>query len=180
MNTEPTCVQCGKDLSGSYHNRKYCSFSCKAKWRKAHPSGALSGHHCRVCGTHFPIAKGQYNKWLCSDKCRRASIAKSVREFHHRRPSMSDLYRTRTKAKCLPEGNLVRFRKTNPQAPMACESCGENRVLDVAHKPGFERNGYHRSSKNCVWPAMVWVLCPTCHALIDRMHYPPHELGLTS
>jgi len=25
---------------------------------------------------------------------------------------------------------------------------------------------------------MVWVLCPTCHALLDRMHYPPEELGL--
>ena len=51
-------------------------------------------------------------------------------------------------------------------------------ALDVAHKPGHERVGAWRSAANCVWPTMVWVLCPTCHALLDRMHYPPEDLGL--
>ena len=27
-------------------------------------------------------------------------------------------------------------------------------------------------------PNHVWVLCPTCHALLDRMHYLPSDLGL--
>jgi hypothetical protein len=31
---------------------------------------------------------------------------------------------------------------------------------------------------NMQWPEMVWVLCPTCHRLLDRMHYPPTDLGL--
>jgi hypothetical protein len=62
---------------------------------------------------------------------------------------------------------------------MACESCGEGRVLDVAHKPHARRYGAWRSAQNCKWPDMVWILCPTCHALLDRMNYPPEELRLT-
>jgi hypothetical protein len=89
------------------------------------------------------------------------------------------MYRERTKAKRLPDSNLTRFRRANPNAPMACESCGEGRVLDVAHKPTCPRLGAWRSAKNCKWPDQVWVLCPTCHALLDRMHYLPEDLGLT-
>lgn len=62
--------------------------------------------------------------------------------------------------------------------PRACEACGETRVLDVAHKPGHERIGRGRRNDLILWPQQVWVLCPTCHALVDRMHYPPKELGL--
>jgi hypothetical protein len=91
---------------------------------------------------------------------------------------MEAIYRARTKAKQLPDSNLIRFRRTNLDAPMACESCGETRVLDLAHKPEHRRNGEWRSVKNCSWPERVWVLCPTCHALLDRMNYSPEELGL--
>ena len=138
----------------------------------------ITQHACRICGTIFPITKEQHNKWLCSEVCRRASNAKSVRTFHLRKPHKEYEYRSRTKAKKLPDGNNVRFYRSNPTAPKSCESCGESRVLDVAHKPGHERIGAWRSSKNCKWPEMVWVLCPTCHALLDRMNYPPSDLGL--
>jgi hypothetical protein len=94
-------------------------------------------------------------------------------------PEKEPIYRKKTKAKQLPDSNLLRFRRHNPDAPKACESCGENRVLDIAHKPGHERNGAWRNSENCKWPEKVWVLCPTCHALLDRMNYAPEELGLT-
>ena len=177
---KPQCVECGKSLEGSSPTRKYCSQKCKRLWRKKHgPKEPVKEHDCRMCGKSFPIGKGQANKWLCSEKCRKDSNAKSVREFHLRQPEAEARYRSRTKAKRLPEGNLVRFRRTNPDAPTACESCGEHRVLDVAHKPGHVRLGSRRSAKNCKWPEMVWVLCPTCHALIDRMNYPPEELGLS-
>ena len=166
-------------MPGSHVHRKYCSQKCKGRYRKKNPSPPKeNGHICRICGKWFPIGKGQHNKWLCSDQCRRESVAKSTREFHLRNPHKENLYRQRTKAKRLPDSNLIRFRRTNPNAPKKCESCGENRVLDVAHKPGKERNGAWRNSQNCKWPDMVWVLCPTCHALIDRMHYSPEELGL--
>jgi len=84
----------------------------------------------------------------------------------------------RSKEKQLPDSNLIRFKRWNPNAPDACESCGEDRVIEVAHKPGFERNGAWRKAANSKWPEMVWVLCPTCHSLLDRMHYPPGDLGL--
>lgn len=179
MDVQHNCVECGISVIGSYVNRKYCSTRCKARWRKKNPANPTNGHACRICGVIFPLLPGQGNKWLCSVECRKASAAKSVRNFHVRQPLAEKAYRAKTKAKKLPEGNLVRFRRTNPDAPRECESCGDDRVLDVAHKPGFERFGAHRSPANCQWPNMVWVLCPTCHALLDRMHYPPEDLNLT-
>lgn len=179
MTNEPKCIECSIEMSGSQIHRRYCSGRCKARWRKKNPSPDRSeGHDCRMCGDHFQIQSGQHNKWLCSDACRRASNTKSVRTFHERRPLMDGVYRARTKAKVLPDGNLVRFYRSNPEAPKSCQSCGESRVLDVAHRPEYPRLGAWRSSKNCMWPEMVWILCPRCHALLDRMHYPPSELGL--
>lgn len=175
---EHVCVVCKADLTGCYPSKKYCSRRCKATYFRRNPPASPKEHACRICGVIFPITVGEHNKWLCSDDCRKASVAKCVREFHSRQPHQSFLYRQRTKAKQLPDSNLIRFRRTNPDAPHACESCGDIRVLDIAHKPGHERNGAWRNAKNCVWPEKVWVLCPTCHALIDRMRYPPEELGL--
>lgn len=179
MNLQPTCVECAVEMTGSHIHRRYCSGRCKARWRAKHgPKEPVSHHACRICGTSFEIGPGQANKWLCSAPCRRASAAQSVRTFHDRRPQQEAIYRARTKEKRLPDNNLLRFYRTNPSAPRACESCGEARVLEVAHKPGAERLGQWRSSVNCRWPELVWVLCPTCHRLLDRMNYTPEELGL--
>lgn len=176
---QPHCIECGIEMTGSHIHRKYCSNRCKGMNRKkTGPKHPVSHHDCRICGKIFEIGPGQGNKWLCSAECRKASVAKSVRTFHDRRPQQEAIYRARAKEKRLPDSNLHRFYRTNPDAPRACESCGESRVLDVAHKPGFSRMGAWRSSANCQWPKMVWVLCPTCHALLDRMHYPPTDLGL--
>lgn len=176
---QPHCVECGTVMPGSHIHRKYCSSRCKARYRKVTgPSDPISHHNCRICGTQFAIGPGQGNKWLCSNDCRKASVAKSVRTFHERRPQQEAIYRQRTRDKRLPDSNLVRFYRTNPDAPKACECCGETRVLDVAHRPDHPRLGAWRSSANCKWPEMVWVLCPTCHALLDRMNYHPCDLGL--
>ena len=172
-----TCLHCNKPHAAP-RGGKFCSQKCWAAFRWKHRPNPVTEHACRHCGKIFPIRPDQNQKWTCSDVCRRARAAKSVREFHLRNPERESVYRQRTKAKQLPDSNLLRFRRYNPDAPNACESCGESRVLDVAHKPGFERNGQWRNSKNCKWPEMVWVLCPTCHALIDRMRYPYSELGL--
>jgi len=172
------CKHCGRSFRHQRSDTMFCSQKCGAAYRWAHRPNPVTEHTCRHCGKVFPIRPDQGQKWTCSDKCRRARIAQITREWHKRNPNREALYRQRTKAKQLPGGNLTRFRRHNPNAPLACESCGENRVLDVAHKPGHYRNGAWRNSKNCMWPEMVWVLCPTCHALIDRMHYPPEELGL--
>lgn len=170
--TTQCCVQCGTEMPPSHSHRKYCSGKCKAAYRRAHGGGTVEdGHVCRQCGTRFQIGPGQHNKWLCSDKCRRDSNAKSVREFHERRPRMEAVYRARTKEKLPPDSQNLRFYRLNPDAPRACESCGEARVTEIAHKPDHARLGQRRSAANMVWPAMVWVLCPTCHRLLDRMNY---------
>jgi len=74
-------------------------------------------------------------------------------------------------------GNLKRFRNRYPDIEIKCQVCGESRVVDIAHRPGYERNGAWRSIENTT-PDKVWILCPTCHALLDRMNYTPEELGL--
>jgi hypothetical protein len=50
-------------------------------------------------------------------------------------------------------------------------------VLDVAHKPEFARNGAWRN-RNTTQRHMFWVLCPTCHALLDRGVMTAQALGL--
>lgn len=174
------CIHCGKDFEPKRKDSKYCSRSCGAAYKfSLLPKVTDSGRTCIVCGKHFPLNRNQGQKKTCSDGCRRARVAQIIREWHKRNPDRESLYRQRTKEKQPPGTNLVRFYRHNPGAPNACESCGENRVLDVAHKPGHERNGQWRNKNNTKWPQKVWILCPTCHALIDRMHYSPEELGLT-
>ncbi len=173
------CIECASRMEGSNIRKMYCSIRCKARYRKRNGGRLSDGHICRICEKLFPLRKGQANKWLCSDKCRRAMNAKSVREFHLRRPKMEALYRAKTKAKLPPDSSNKRFYALNPDAPRACESCGESRVTEISHKPGHERLGQRRSSANLKWPTMTWVLCPTCHRLLDRMNYSPSELGLS-
>ena len=173
------CIECDAELPvGSHSHKKYCNSKCKARYRKKQPKTDTARHKCRICGKIFPITKEQGNKWLCSDKCRKASNAKSVREFHKRKPHQEVIYRSRTRDKCYPDGVMHRFYKWHPNAPKKCEACGEDRVLEIAHKPGHERVGARRTKKNQQWPLMVWVLCPTCHRLLDRMNYKPEDIGL--
>lgn len=116
------------------------------------------------------------NRTAQRDQWKNTPVAYAEKPF--RRPQQEAIYRARTKAKRFPDSNLVRFYRSNPNAPHKCESCGETRVLDVAHKPSYPRWGAWRSASNCVWLEMVWVLWPTCHALLDRMHYSPADLSL--
>ena len=175
-----TCDHCGKEYEYKRHDSKYCSQSCGAAHRfSLQPKITEAGRQCIVCGKQFSLRRDQSQKKTCSDACRRARVSQIIREWHKRNPERESLYRQRTKEKQLPSTNLVRFYRHNPDAPKACECCGEQRVLDVAHKPGYERNGQWRNINNTQWPEQVWVLCPTCHALVDRMRYSPEELGLT-
>lgn len=173
------CDRCGERYEFQRSDSRFCSQKCGAAFRWARsPKDTDKPRNCLVCGMEFFALPGANQKRTCSDACRRARIAKSTREWHLRNPDREGVYRARTKAKRLPDSNLTRFRRHNPDAPMCCESCGEHRVLDLAHKPGKERNGAWRSVSNSRWPDMVWVLCPTCHALLDRMRYDPADLGL--
>ena len=59
-------------------------------------------------------------------------MAESVRTFASRLPAQQAIYRQRTIEKLGPDTVLKRFYSWNPNAPHACESCGEARVLCVA------------------------------------------------
>lgn len=179
MENLPSCQECNNFILDGRANRRFCSTRCKGRWWKKHPHAQpVTEHACRQCANAFPIGPGQNNKWLCSEVCRKAALAKSVRSFHERRPWMDAIYREKTRTKHGPDSQNVRFYKLNPTAPRVCEACGESRVTEIAHKPGHERMGARRGTANMKWPDMVWVLCPTCHRLLDRMNYSPAELGL--
>lgn len=133
---------------------------------------------CRQCEKPFGVfGRADANRQHCSPACSIESARASRRKFYQANPSKLGEYRSASRKRIGPDGNLKRFYRRYPDAPRACQSCGERRVLDVAHKPGHERRGAWRSNKNTTIDK-VWILCPTCHALLDRMGYAPHELGL--
>ena len=176
------CKRCGGVFQAGRPWALFCSDSCARshKRKDAYVSKFGSGIHCKICGTWFcPMQKYGGNVQHCSDTCSRVSARNSRSQFWRRHGKPRALiYRERSRQRIGPTGNLVRLRKRYPDLPKQCEACGEHRVLDVAHKPGHERNGAWRSKANCT-PDKIWILCPTCHALLDRMHYDPSELGLT-
>lgn len=73
-----------------------------------------------------------------------------------------------------------RLYKKYPDLPRVCEAkdCGEARVLTAAHKPGFERNGDWQVMKYYE-RHMFWMLCPTCHAVLDKKIETPEQMGLS-
>jgi hypothetical protein len=173
------CILCGREFEALTPWAKYCSILCKrrlcidVKGRKLD-----QGRFCRQCGKKFfPSYVTGANQQHCSPDCSKKSARESRSKFYQRNPDKSGKYYQKSRNKIGPDGNLKRFRRRFPNVPMICKSCGEVRVLDICHKPKFKRNGSWRSVKNTT-PDKVWILCPTCHALLDRMHYDPAELGL--
>ena len=140
---------------------------------------SVKTRNCRSCGTPFSVAiqRADANRQHCSRECAVKSARESRRRFYERKPEKYREYHVKSRDRLGPDGNLKRFYARYPNAPRACQSCGERRVLDVAHKPGHERNGAWRSKENTTLEK-VWILCPTCHALLDRMGYSPSEMGL--
>jgi hypothetical protein len=175
------CGQCGAGFEPTNAWQKFCSFDCQQKFRNDRKPRKLlaTGRHCRQCGTKFfPAGRGESNKWHCSPECAVQSARESRSKFYAKKPEKYREYHAKSREKRGPDSNLKRFYARHPEAPRACQSCGEGRVLDVAHKPEHRRNGAWRSKTNTTIDR-VWILCPTCHALLDRMHYPPADLGLS-
>jgi len=176
------CRYCSKTFEPERKWQLYCSDQCRVDFNNSltKKTDIQKTRYCKVCGKSFIIGFQQMNKQHCSLECSQKSARISRTKFWSNqidKKSKRDLYYKKSKEKCGPDGNLKRYYLRYPDAPRNCQSCGENRVLDIAHKPGFERNGSWRSVSNCT-PEKVWILCPTCHALLDRMNYSPNELGL--
>lgn len=175
---ERKCAQCEGPLSGR-PDRKYCSIQCLQRARLVRQGhGKPYERECRACGRSFTCqGRGAGNKWHCSDECGAASARKWRREFDKRHPDRDPVYRDRQRAKAKRDTRLNRFWRKYPDMPRHCEACGESRVLDAAHKPEHRRLGAWQSMKNTT-PEQIWVLCPTCHALLDRLGYTPEQLGI--
>jgi hypothetical protein len=175
------CVICGSPFEAKTAWHRYCGRVCSSRrYREGKGVKVEEGRFCRQCGTQFYPARNQQNKQHCSDICAKISARDSRSKFWGKQKNPAEklaAYHKKSRARIGPDGNQKRFYRRHPEAPHACEACGEARVLDIAHKPGHERNGSWRSAKNTT-PDKVWILCPTCHALLDRMNYTPTELGL--
>lgn len=176
------CINCGTQFIAIRPSHKTCSQYCRSRaYNKTKGIGLQRQRFCRICGVLFNISglgKGGNNRWYCSDPCRKEAARQARCKFYKNHPHKLDEYHKRAKEKAGPDSNIKRFYRRFPNAPKACEACGETRVVEVAHKPGHQRAGAWRSSANVSWPEKVWILCPTCHALLDRMHYSPSDLGL--
>jgi hypothetical protein len=175
-----SCIECGASFSRKRPDAKYCSFRCTSKaHRRRHqiaPRLLDAGRDCQRCGHHFEVVVPNTNRRYCSPDCSAASAREQRRSFHKRKPGVQKIYNSRRLIR--DNGLISRLRRRYPGLPTACESCGESRVLEVAHRPEFRRNGAWRKIENSR-PHMIWILCPTCHELLDREISSPEELRLS-
>ena len=180
-----SCSDCGAKFRAGRPDKCYCSQQCAGRAgrrrRGEQTDETKSGRNCQTCGNHFRITPPSTNRRYCSDKCAREAAKKSRAEFHKRNANYNKIMWHRHKHKdprsVKGKGAVERLRRRFPDLPSGCEICGEERVLDIAHKPEFSRDGMWRSSRNTL-RHMFWILCPTCHALLDRGISTAHELGL--
>ena len=174
-----TCTLCNKPFSAQRPDKKWCSSYCAQRAgrirRQEHKGTTEHGGLCGRCGAHFEIVPPSTNRRYCSTACSVAAARElrrlwARREYKKRRPN----YEAKRKGR---DTMLGRLGRRYADIPRACESCGEARVLEVAHRPTHKRNGAWRIAAN-LRRHMFWVLCPTCHKLLDRGICTQEELGL--
>jgi hypothetical protein len=172
------CTDCGAPFQAQRPDKLYCSPRCigrAGRRRRGEQSDiTAAGRDCGVCGAHFEIPQPNSNQRYCSSVCSTAAAKEQRRAYHKRKPHIQKVYNSRRPYK---DVRIERLRRKYPDLPSACEACGEARVLEIAHRPGYERNGAWRLMSNCQ-RHMVWILCPTCHKLLDRGISSPGALGL--
>lgn len=176
-NSDRLCLECGGGIDGARADALRCSGECgiASKQKALVPTTIRT---CKQCPRVF-IRLGRYegNAWHCSEACSRVSAKASRRMFHELRPERTGAYRERQRSKRLRDTAIERLWRRFPLMPRACEACGEARVLDIAHRPEHARKGAWSRLSNCT-PEKIWVLCPLCHALLDRLGYTAKQLGI--
>jgi hypothetical protein len=174
------CGQCAAPFKAIRPDKKWCSPYCAARAgrirRKEHKGITDGGRDCLRCGTHFEILPPNCNSRYCSTGCA-IEAARELRRIWARReyPKRRAQYEA---ARDFKDTALNRLKRRYPAMPNACEACGESRILEIAHKPEFQRNGAWRLASN-TQGHMVWILCPTCHKLLDRGICTREQLGLS-
>ncbi len=172
------CSLCGTSFNAVRPDKRYCSPKCQARAgrlrRHEQTDITKSGRDCGTCGKHFEITPPSTNARYCSPKCATQASRIQRRAFHRRNPEAQTIYNARRPYK---DSRLTRLKRKYPDLPSACESCGEQRIVEIAHKPTHKRNGAGRLMSNSA-RHMIWVLCPTCHKLLDCEICTAKELGL--
>jgi hypothetical protein len=173
------CTDCGDQFQAVRPDKRYCSSTCQARAgrrrRGEQTDATKAGADCQWCGQHFDITPPSTNQRHCSDECSREAARKQRREFYRKNPERRKVYNSRRPYR---DVRIARLRRRYDDIPTSCESCGEKRVLEVAHRPEYARKGAGRSVKNSQ-RHMFWILCPTCHKLLDYEICSQEELRLT-
>jgi hypothetical protein len=178
---EIDCQRCGGRFTAQRSTRKWCDV-CQTRVKDTNPRVLI----CGTCEAPFGAERdivGRGRRY-CTPECSVAAARKSRTESRKRiangeprryggRPP---LLTAEDAAKRKREGVQARWFRKNPHRKRECEACGEARVVELAHKTW--RNGAWRSLAN-TGPDDVWVLCPTCHRVLDYGIQTVDELGLT-
>lgn len=173
------CKFCQRKFTAQRPDKQYCSQKCAGRAGRLRRGEQFditrSGRDCLICGLHFKIVLPASNRRYCSDECSQEAGKRQRRAFHHRKPTIQAVYNSRrTGGRTVVE----RLYRKYPDLPRQCESCGESRVTEIAHRPEFRRMNACRKIENSQ-RHMIWILCPTCHKLIDKGICTPSELGLS-
>lgn len=175
---ELVCKGCDKIFPAKRPDKLYCSQPCASRVgrrrRGEQTDVTAGGSDCRWCGKRFEITPPATNRRYCSEDCGREAARKIRREWMRRNPLKQKEYNGHRPFR---DSVLGRLRRRYPDIPTACESCGESRILEIAHKPQHKRNGAWKVVSNTK-RHMIWILCPTCHKLLDRGICSTEELGL--
>ena len=169
------CSWCFTAVTTKSIRTKWCGAYCQNRATALRPKVVRS---YKVCSKPFDASvRGLGNTRHCSLECSTVSARKARAAFARKHPTQMEAYRETHRKKQVKDTTLGRLRRKYPWLPNACEACGETRVLDVAHRPGHERRGAWISMRVNT-PERIWILCPLCHALLDRCGYTPEQLGI--
>ncbi len=190
---EKTCPgpACSTVFTPENRAQVYCSISCRT--RATHAREKLNGARkitsgdpriCHTCKEPFlPRSKYSGNAKYCSHACRVEGIRTQQKNWKNANPDSQAIY-NRARAHEMGGGDTVRQRLYNryPDLPTRCESstCSvtDVRILEAAHKPGFERKGDRLRVMKYYERHMFWMLCPNCHTYLDTKLKTPDKLGL--
>lgn len=178
------CKNCDA-LYTYYRSRsQFCSEICGAQWLYKVRNKVIRERKCDICQTEFSYKRGERLRF-CSDKCAtisakeaRLNNARFLAQWRKENPDAIKVYNDRRKEthpKEVKSGMPQRFFKKYPHIKPICQSCGESRIVELAHK--IPRNGAWRTLRNTT-ENDVWILCPTCHRLLDFGICSKQELGI--
>lgn len=178
------CHNCGSKFDPGTSARRYCKTQCRtqASYKRSLRKRGRIFRDCRSCGSSFELLPTMgRNTRYCSDDCAFNGQRQNVRKFHGRNPGVRKDYNRNRSAKYGTDTVLNRALRKYPELPRCCEAsgCDESRVINIAHRPEHKRNGEWQSVGNS-HPSMIWILCPTHHALLDKGICTISELGLDS